>query len=186
MEVWWYPTALGLDVSSENWFSSAAESCPSGPWAKRGEIWEDCIGKDDPSGFFPCFSYYTETGNPCCFFGLQWNFYSDSSFQNIGNLMAYPGEPKGGTFCFLPVALQMIQITDSSLNFDYLNQLSSVRAKTKTCTPWGIPEPSSANTGLVRGISYELETQLWTSEPVPLLFPSVQGKIRPGTPGGCN
>ena len=45
-------------------------------------------------------------------------------------------EPQRCTFSFPPSTTQLIQIINSS-SFDNLNQLCSVRAKTKTCTPWG-------------------------------------------------
>ena len=48
-----------------------------------------------------------------------------------------PGDPKCSRFGCCPSTTQLIQIIISSLSFDYLNQLCSARAKTKTCTPWG-------------------------------------------------
>ena len=50
------------------------------------------------------------------------------------------GTPRGAPFGFCHSITQLIQMMNSYSSFGYLNQLCSVRAKTKTCTPWGLKD----------------------------------------------
>ena len=49
----------------------------------------------------------------------------------------FPNSVLGERLVFCPSTTQLIQITNSSSSFDYLNQLCRARAKTKTCTQGG-------------------------------------------------